>query len=235
MRESGMDAMRRMLTPGQGGESMLGMGQEALEESMGVSRDRPVLIRLFSPNAFAWQSDLIGAGRAVEHGGLGGWKPNAEAQMIIEIRDVGAAELRERDEPYHARLFTWVPDAPVPLYARWEGEEQPTGDAAPPYLLSELAFQGTLERLEATTLSGRVWITEITGAEVRGRFEMTGEGTLTRTATVFDLQDGVVVGEQVVDRGEERGPVSFQGTFSAPAALEFDRAGRVITRTFQIQ
>lgn len=235
LREGGMEAMLRMGTPGQGGESMLGMGQDALEEAMGVGQDRPVLIQLFTPNAFIWQSDFVGANRAIEHAGLGAWQANAEAQVILELVDVGVGDLMERDEPYAARLFTWASGAPIRLYTRWEGDEEYTGNGAQRPTLSTLAFQGVREELQTTVMEGQVWITNLTGAEVRGRFELAGEALHNTVRTVFDVRNNAIVGDRVVDRTQDAGAIQIQGTFSAPSAVEFDRAGRVITRTFRVQ
>ena len=43
-----------------------------------------------------------------------------------------------------------------------------------------------------------------------------------------------VDGERVVYQNDDNGPITIQGTFRAPSAVEFDRAGRVITTTFKI-
>ena len=77
-----------------------------------------------------------------------------------------------------------------------------------------LAFQGTTEVVSGE-LSGTVTIEAITGAEVTGRFNLNGIGTLETETTTFTYEEGLLTGSDG-ETTQRNGPVTMRGTFSAP-------------------
>lgn len=85
------------------------------------------------------------------------------------------------------------------------------------------AFEGTTRALYGR-LTGTVSIEEITGAQVRGRFQLEGDGALVATNYSFTYET-TRSGQRYRTGSEEtettrRGPIKIQGSFSAPNLAE---------------
>jgi hypothetical protein len=81
-----------------------------------------------------------------------------------------------------------------------------------------LAFQGTAE-VVAGRLSGTVTMEEITGATVKGRFEVNGTLHTKKYTFTYDEKTDRLSGDRVEEKKRD-GPVTLEGTFSAPNHTE---------------
>ncbi|PWE16409.1 hypothetical protein DDZ18_13390 [Marinicauda salina] len=79
----------------------------------------------------------------------------------------------------------------------------------------DTAFEGRTVELYGS-LAGTVTIEEITGAEIRGRFSLSGEGTRRETEYAFNYDDAGRVTGNDVDEDSRTGPVSIEGELRAP-------------------
>ena len=120
-------------------------------------------------------------------------------------------------------------DESMIVYSRWTGRHVPVA-GAPTH-----AFEGEVVTVRSRSLTGTFEVTEVTGAEVRGRLRLTGPAH--RLDERYELTrdgDGRVDGDRVEESREQRGPLTVEATVRLPAAVEVQRPGRFIERTARL-
>jgi|GEM_PF-3443105 len=191
------------------------------------------VLRVFSPNAFGWQVDWVPGGHNfLRHGGVGGWQANAGAVAAVLLPGTDVQRLRAGDT-VPARLAVGDPeggdDEAMIVYSRWTGRHVPVHDA-PTH-----AFEGEVVTVRSRSLAGTFEVTEVTGAEVRGRLRLTGPAhRLDERHELTRDGDGRVDGDRVEESRETRGPLTVEATVRLPAAVEVQRPGRFIERTARL-
>lgn len=190
-------------------------------------------LRVFSPNALGWQIDWVAGGHnLLRHGGTGGWQANAGAVVPVILPGTDVQRLRAGDT-VPARLAIGDPDADdaesMVVYTRWTGRHVPLPDA-PTH-----AFEGEVVTVRSRSLAGTFEVTEVTGAEVRGRLRLAGPAhRLDERYALTRDGDGRVDGDSVEESREVRGPLTVEATVRLPAAVEVQRPGRFIERTTRL-
>lgn len=239
-----------------GGSFLDAFGMKSGRAPWGAVEGSTMLL-IYSPQAVSWAAGNINpaAPGDIGHSGLGRWTPNAAASLVLMLPEVPVQALRE-GETYQAKGVPGDEEGPPAFtYSVWSGEwataepqryecqrgrrVRSTGRKPAPY---EDAFQGRSMDAWAMNLEGTVTITEITGAEVRGTLELSGEVQIEaeHRQWVFPRSEdeacehggrGLIIGDHTVDSSESSGHVRLEGRFRAPAAAEVERPGRVVSST----
>lgn len=197
-----------------------------------LQREGDVVITVFSPNATPWITGMLAYPMGTRHGGIGGWRPNAAGLIKLQLPGTSAADLKEGQAyaaqayaPVSAERTPGKAETRNAFYMRWDatwvddcGEIPESMRQSIESSARQLDPSGTLIDAKETStpgcivdgtsqvilgdLTGTVTIDEITGAEVKGTFSVTGP------ATVDISGEG---GES-----QRSGPLIIEGSFSAP-------------------
>lgn len=190
-----------------------------------------------------------------DHRGIGGWTENSAAHVWIVLPNTTVSELEVGEtyqavlpslgvgDPFYARTEgTWVTRSPKLQNCKWTPEGfKPTGPADDRRSKYRDVLEGTVRTVETDGLSGTVTIQDLTGAHVKGSFELSGDATLSISEYDFVFPDelagvceygsrDVVIGNEG-EHGEQRGGITIRGQFTAPASVEISRPGRRIAQT----
>lgn len=213
----------------EGFQNMSADERRRLMATIGEARDimRPsanqedVVIHVYSPHVHTLMTGLLAGPLMTRHGGLAGWRSNAAANLVLQLVDTSPGEIREgrtyeavaialRPGEGEGGALTALPTM-IGFYTWWEGDLRINKDHA--------AFEGTT-RILGGRLSGSVTIEDITGAAVKGSFDLSGSGTLyIKDYTFTHDESGRVDGDESESR-EQGGPLAISGTFNAPNHLE---------------
>ncbi len=209
----------------------LGLGFEFVGEEIAAIVGPHTAIKVFSPNAFGWQVDAVPGGPMfLQHGGVGGWQPNAGLAVGVILPGTDVQTLRP-GQTVPARLAANPDDADdeaAVVYARWTGAETRLPDGS-------YAFQGDDVSVRSRSLAGTFEVTDVTGAEVRGRLRLSGSAhRLTEHYRYTRDGDGRIDGDTVESNDEQTGPLTIDATVRLPAAVEVQRPGRFIERTARV-
>lgn len=209
--------------------------ETAEESGMDPLPNKSTLISIFSPNALSWQRHLrteLPSPSSIrdalfkddplvpyDHAGVGGWLSNSGVDVSIIIPGKAPSELRE-DTEYEARATLG--------YSRGEGKVVKTrrsvaGPGHRGYSPTWQVFEGWHEQLRPDASSGEPWmmrgtvtIEEITGASIRGTFDLSGVAHWMRAECPKNPLNRLGIQRRCKDEQRD-GPVSITGRFEAPA------------------
>lgn len=241
--ESGLDRLA-----GQGGVDPAEMSPEQRRELMELAGamqgmgdimrppdDTPadVVLNLYSPQAFTWQSGILPPPRLTRHRGLVGWGENSAAALVIQLPGTTAEDLEEGGV-YPARAFASPPgdghdpSDPVPTIAgfhtSWEGTFHDI-PYPPPRTTAETRRQAQEKqacerrRRELPRLMERIGVSGATGqampilAQVADQVDCSVKGTAFR-------------GETRLLTGDLEGTVTVHELTGAEVVGEFELSGR---------
>lgn len=210
------------------------MAGEMFEVAAGT--EGSTLLKIYSPNAISWQWDAIAEGRNFKHSGIGGWKANSAAQILLKIKGVSPSQLQENKE-YEVVMMTESIDdeAEMPAYVSWVGREHrlpmEEGD-----IVQTLAFEGMTELVALNKIRGKVKITKLTGADVQGTLNLVGSGYKETEKYKFTYDDkNRIDGDEIEDTKTVQGQLKITGSFKAPAVAEVTRIGKLISNTKKVR
>lgn len=158
---------------------------------------------------------------AVAHSGWYGWPRNARFQLQVALLGTAAGEI-EAGRAYPAWSYGLGDTGFQPVFTDYEGTFHP-------YFPYQEAFTGQSRVLAAPSLKGVVWIDDIEGGMVAGRFALsTPKGVLIETEHL--MKEGNVTPSFYLEGTETGAAVSIRGAFVTPLAGDLRavvrRAGR---------